>query len=63
MADPAPATPVLVAFLDGEAEGLCDPATGVCAVPTTPATDAAPGENPGTAAPSDGETAGLPASG
>ncbi|MFG2950861.1 hypothetical protein [Streptomyces adustus] len=63
MADPAPATPELVTFLDGEAEGLCDPATGVCTVPTTPATGTAPGENAGAAAPSDGETAGLRADG
>ncbi|MDR3081685.1 MAG: hypothetical protein LBV60_12295 [Streptomyces sp.] len=62
MADPAPATPLLEAFLDGEAEGLCDPATGVCAVPTTPATDAAPDGNPA-AALADGGTVGLPATG
>ncbi|MFD8385859.1 hypothetical protein ACFV2X_46360 [Streptomyces sp. NPDC059679] len=63
MADPTPVAPALVTFLHGEAEGLCDPATGFCVVPTTPASGTAPGESASAAAPSDGEMAGLPNSG
>ncbi|GAA2349158.1 hypothetical protein GCM10010376_83960 [Streptomyces violaceusniger] len=60
MDDQAPGTPAPLRFLDGEAEGLCDPATGVCAVPGAPAPSTAPSDN---TAPSGGETADTPIGG
>ncbi|GAX58799.1 hypothetical protein [Streptomyces olivochromogenes] len=59
MADPAPGTPEPLQFLDGEADGLCDPSTGVCTVPGAPAPGTDPSGSTGPTARSDGDTAGT----
>ncbi|MEO3753166.1 hypothetical protein [Streptomyces sp. B6B3] len=63
MDDQAHATPVPLQFLTSQAEGLCDPATGVCAVPGAPTPGTSPTESAGAAAHPDGATAGLPTDG
>jgi hypothetical protein len=63
MDDQAHATPAPLQFLTGQAEGLCDPATGVCAVPSATAPSTSPGESAGAAAHPEGATAGLPTGG
>ncbi|MGW1617986.1 hypothetical protein [Streptomyces sp. NPDC002172] len=57
MDDPGPRTPGPLRFLDGDADGLCDPATGVFAVPVAPSPGTAPTGSTGPTARSDGETA------